>query len=352
MKLLFSLSLLLSSLFAFDATIPVLHLPDYYDESKRAQFLEQLEEACCEVGFFAITGTGVDPDMLELAYSDTATFFKLQFEEKLDYQAKDGQRGYVVTETAKGEANPDFKEYYHIGRDVGGFYENVWPTNPATFYSSLRALFVSLDRFQAVIGEMLERLLLQKAGFINEMISDGDCLLRAIHYPAACPKDQIWAGAHTDIDLFTILPKSTARGLQVLNKQDEWVDVLVPDGAFVINCGDMLENLSNGYFRSSFHRVIDPGLGQERYSIVYFVHPKSFDRLDPLPHFIEKTGGVRRYANLNRLELLAERLIDLKVASYELMKFFVESGAIEKLKEVGRFSESAELALREAGFDV
>lgn len=176
--------------------------------------------------------------------------------------------------------------------------------------------------------------------------------MRALHYPANPPEEAIWAGAHTDINFFTILPRSTESGLQLLNQKGEWVDVIVPDGAFIINCGDMMQNLTNGYFRSSFHRVVDTTKGAERFSIVFFVHPRSDDRLDPLPELIEKTGGIRRYANLCRMELFAERVIDLGLASEEMMEFFVESGAIEKLKEVGRFSAKAESALINAGFEL
>ncbi len=71
-----------------------------------------------------------------------------------------------------------------------------------------------------------------------------------------------------------------------------------------------------------------------------------------LPNLIQKTGGVPRYANVTRLELLSERLIDLGLASREMMEFFVDSGAIEKLREVGRFSTKAEAALIKAGFEL
>lgn len=49
---------------------------------------------------------------------------------------------------------------------------------------------------------MLTELLEQKPRFINEMIEEGDCLMRAIHYPANPPEDAVWAGAHTGIDFF------------------------------------------------------------------------------------------------------------------------------------------------------
>lgn len=58
---------------------------------------------------------------------------------------------------------------------------------------------------------------------------------------------------------------------------------------------------------------------------------------------------MRKYANVNRLELLTERLIDLGLASPALMKYFVETGAIDRLREVDRFSTKAEEKLKAAG---
>lgn len=173
--------------------------------------------------------------------------------------------------------------------------------------------------------------------------------MRAIYYPPNPPADRIWAAAHTDINLFTILPRATTAGLQVLNREGQWVDVSVPDNAFVINASDMLENLSNGEFRSGLHRVVDTGTGQGRLSMVLFIHPHATGRLDPLPQCIERTGGVRRYADAMQWELLAERLADLGLASPELLQKLAESGLMERLIEVGRASPEALQALANAG---
>lgn len=352
MKILASF-LLFTILNAFDSTIPVLHLPDYTNEATRNDFLQKLERAASEVGFFALTGTGVDPTLLDHSYEQMVQFFAQDFDQKIALKTKDGQRGYAPGESAKGETRVDFKEFYHIGRESGAFNyaENVWPEHPVEFKAAMVKLYDAMDLCKLAIGDMLTDLCHLPAGTINEMIGQGDCLMRAIHYPENPPADAIWAGAHTDIDFFTILPRSTARGLQVLNQEGNWIDVIVPDGAFIVNCGDMLENISNGVFRSSVHRVVDSGAGTGRYSVVFFVHPRSSDRLDPLPYFIEKVG-MRKYANVTRMELLAERLIDLGLASHGLMEFFVNSGAIDKLREVGRFSPKAEEALKKAGFEL
>jgi isopenicillin N synthase-like dioxygenase len=350
---------LVSLVSAFDATIPVLHLPDYYNEETRADFLKQMEDAAINVGFFALTETGLDMDVLDAGYAEMAKFFSQSKKEKCKVLTQDGQRGYVLTESAKDEDRMDYKEFYHIGREISqedadrlGAWPNTWPEKPEGYKPAMNALYNTIDKFKGIVGEAFGRILMDDPNYINEMIREGDCLMRAIHYPANPPASEIWAGAHTDINFFTILPRSTARGLQVFNTEGEWIDVVVPDNAVIINCGDMIENITNGHFKSSLHRVVDPGLGQERYSLVVFVHPRAADRLDPLPHYIAQTGGVRKYANVTRLELLFERLIDLRLASKDLMEFFVNSGAIERLREVGRFSPKAEDELRKAGYEI
>jgi isopenicillin N synthase-like dioxygenase len=56
--------------------------------------------------------------------------------------------------------------------------------------------------------------------------------------------------------------------LEVQNGAGEWVDAVVVEDAFVINIGDMLEVLSNGYYVATMHRVRK--VKQERYSFPMF----------------------------------------------------------------------------------
>lgn len=108
-KLILALSLpVLSILAAFDSTIPVLHLPDFYHEATRADFLNNLEKAASEVGFFGLTGTGVDADLLDHSYNQIIAYFDRDYDEKMTPKTADGQRGYAPGESAKGEKRVDF----------------------------------------------------------------------------------------------------------------------------------------------------------------------------------------------------------------------------------------------------
>ncbi|MDN3505774.1 MAG: 2-oxoglutarate and iron-dependent oxygenase domain-containing protein [Simkaniaceae bacterium] len=299
-KLITMMCVLTSAIYAdFDATIPVVDLNAYLNPETKEAFLQDLYCACQEVGFFAVTNTGVDSRVLNAGYDSIAKFFSLPMEEKMALfdQSTNGQRGYVPGESAKGEAVGDFKEFLHVGREISKeeaarlcTWNNIWPEE-GRLKEDLYGLFQALEEHKVLLEGALAEALGMPSDFFTNMTDEGDVLLRAIHYPKNPPANQVWAAEHTDIDLFTILPRATAKGLQVKNKEGKWIAVKVPEDAFIVNVGDMLENITNGEFRSSLHRVVAEGEGYERFSLVHFVHPRSEDRLDPLPQCIERTGG-------------------------------------------------------------
>ncbi|MCB1083017.1 MAG: isopenicillin N synthase family oxygenase [Simkania sp.] len=343
-----------SVLIAQASPIPTLHLEDYANPVKREEFIASLEEAVQGVGYFFVDGFPVESKAINRAYEQAKNFFAS--DKKHDYLSSNGHRGYLPGESAKGETRVDFKEFYHIGRELASedlerlqYEKNVWPENRKEFRFAMESLFARIDIFKNKLGEAFSELLDQKKGFLLDMVQEGDSLMRISHYPANPPEDAIWAGTHTDITLFTLYLRASAQGLQVQAKDGSWIDINVPEGMVFVHCGDMLENLSNGLCKAAVHRVVDNGLSEDRYAIIFFVHPRIDDRLDPLPSCIEKTGGARHYANLSRAELLTERLIDLGLANKQMMELFVRSGAIQKLKEVNRFSSKAETALKKAG---
>lgn len=341
----------------FDATIPVLDMNNYFKSETKDQFVQELYNALHEVGFFAVVNSGVDTAVLDRGYQACFDFFALSLDEKMKnfFPASGGQRGYCPGESAKGASYGDFKEFYHVGRERSQemaralhTWQNVWPQE-FNLKDPLNALFNALQEYTIPLSTAMADAIGAPSELFKEMIADGEVLMRAIHYPANPPQDQLWAAEHTDIDLFTILPRATADGLQVQNRQGEWIDIKVPENAFIINGGDMLENITNGEFRSGLHRVVAKEDGYERYSLVYFVHPLSHQRLDPLDICIARTGGVRKYANATRWELLEERLVDLGLASAEMVQHLGECGLMERLIQVGRASPKAMNKLKEAG---
>jgi isopenicillin N synthase-like dioxygenase len=318
-----------------------------------------------EVGFFAVRNTGVDRKTIRNAYGQAEEFFKqeMAIKERSFAHELNGQRGFVPGETAKGCAAKDRKEFYHIGRELGEeerarlqYAPNVWP-DQWRFKEDMLALYSELERYVDVlfkaIVEAINRDAKDKipADLFSLMTRQGNSLLRALYYPplsaSAIDEAILWSAPHTDIDLLAILPYATEKGLQV-EIDGQWLTVVVPEDAFIVNVGDMLENLTNGLFKSARHRVIALEPGKERFSMVFFVHPTDNASLNPLPSCIAQTGDIQRYAPGTRQEFLWERLLELNIAPL-LLEPYSKTGHTERQMQFGRESPQVVKMLLENG---
>jgi isopenicillin N synthase-like dioxygenase len=333
-----------------DIRIPVVDMRDFYSEEKRDQFIETLYQAMTTVGFFAVRHTGVDRNVIDNAYSQAVDFFKKDSDFKIKSYAKElrGQRGFVPGETAKGTQAKDYKEFYHIGREHA-YAPNIWPEQDG-FKDSMVTLYQELEQYVIPLQEAIIATINQRAKtkvdpeFLHNMTKEGDSLLRALYYPALSEEQTknltqplYWAAPHTDIDLLAILPYATEKGLQV-EIDGQWLNVVVPHDAFIVNVGDMLENLTNGLFVSARHRVMALEPNKDRFSMVLFIHPSDDTPLDPIPSCIELTGGKQQYAPGTRKEFLWERLIELNIAP-GLLEPYSKTGHVERQVQYGRESK-------------
>jgi isopenicillin N synthase-like dioxygenase len=151
--------------------------------------------------------------------------------------------------------------------------------------------------------------------YFDDKIHHGNSILRPIHYPPITsePQSAVRAGQHEDINLITLLIGASAEGLQVLNKMNEWVDVTALPHHIVVNVGDMLQRLTNGKLKSTTHRVINPPKEKwdtPRYSIPFFLHPRSEMRLDCLAGCIAE-GETAKWSGISAGEYLDQRLAEI-----------------------------------------
>ena len=125
----------------------------------------------------------------------------------------------------------------------------------------------------------------------------------------------------------------------------------VPENACIINVGDQLQNITNGYFRSCIHRVVaaQENLEKDRLSVTLFVHAKNNSDLSPISSCIEKTGGKAIYPTANRQELLMERLAEICDVTPELLKSLAESKIVERMIDLNRASPKVMHLLKENG---
>ncbi|HUD00737.1 MAG TPA: 2-oxoglutarate and iron-dependent oxygenase domain-containing protein [Rhabdochlamydiaceae bacterium] len=340
-----------------DIRIPVVDMQDFYNPEKQEHFINTLYGALTEIGFFAVRNTGVDREVIRSAYAQAETFFKKddEFKAKNFVQESKGQRGFIPGEIAKGHRAKDFKEFYHIGRERPleelkqlSLHPNVWPDQDV-FKEAMTTLYTELEKYVVPLQEAIVMTINRNASMkiapdtFHQMTKNGDTLLRALYYPALT-KEQInkleqplfWAAEHTDIDLLAILPFATEKGLQI-QLDGQWLNVIVPDDAFIVNAGDMLRNLTNGLVVSARHRVMAQEPNKSRFSMVLFVHPTSSTSLAPFAGCIEQTGGVQKFAPGTRQEFLWERLLELNIAPM-LIEPYSKTGHTERQLQYGKES--------------
>ncbi|WP_188405636.1 isopenicillin N synthase family dioxygenase [Psychroflexus salis] len=308
--------------------IPSVDLADFLsDDPKRKQkFVNEIGSAYEEIGFVALKNHFLDDELVEKLYKEVKSFFALPEDTKRKYEREDigGQRGYVSfgKEHAKGKKEGDLKEFWHFGQepDKNANLTEEYPEN---------VVVKELPQFNAVGMEAYK--MLEKTGIyvlralalhigINEhyfdhWASNGNSILRPIHYPPITeePKGAVRAGAHGDINLITLLMGASTGGLQVQRKDGEWIDAIPNEDELVINVGDMLERHTNNKLRSTIHRVVNPPKEEwdkPRYSIPFFMHPRSEMKLDCLEECISEENP-KQYEDITAGEFLHQRLVEI-----------------------------------------
>ena len=114
------------------------------------------------------------------------------------------------------------------------------------------------------------------ADWLPNMSHEGNTIMRMIHYPPldeTMPEGAVRSAAHEDINFITLLVTATADGLEVMDHDGSWIQVKGDQDAIIVDSGDMLQNLTNGLFKSTTHRVVNPkDANTRRYSMPMFVH--------------------------------------------------------------------------------
>ena len=309
-------------------TIPVVDLSDFLsgEESRKQKFVQELGRAYEEVGFVAVKNHGIPDDLIADLYKYVQQFFALPSETKLAYEKKElaGQRGYTSfgREHAKGFDAPDLKEFFQFGQTVedndpikSEYPDNVQVSEVPQFTPTLFKAYRNFEKSGTSLLQAIALYLGLDEHYFDNYVHNGNSILRAIHYPPITsePKSAIRAEQHEDINLITLLVGASADGLQILTKQNEWVGVTSLPEQIVVNVGDMLQRLTNNKLRSTTHRVVNPPRelwGTSRFSIPFFLHPKSDMSLACLSSTID-ADHPKAYEDATAGEYLDERLREI-----------------------------------------
>jgi isopenicillin N synthase-like dioxygenase len=295
------------------------------DENDKNFFSQELGKSFNQTGFAIIRNHDLNKEKTDLLYDAIKAFFALDEENKIKYYFPNlyGQRGYVVKgqEHAKGSKKGDLKEFFHIGNPSISNPQNVWPHEVNNFSEVGSEVFLTLENIGLIILKAISMYLDIDIKYFDDKVKGGDSILRSIHYYPLDPSDvsdgAVRAAAHGDINLITLLMGASADGLEILTKQNKWIPIRSNDDELVINVGDMLERLTNKKLMSTIHRVVNPSadkLATSRYSIPFFMHPKSEMDLSCLSTCYSE-NNPKQFKDTTAGQFLEERLRDIGLKS-------------------------------------
>lgn len=277
------------------AALPILDLRDFTDAglSSQLRFVTRLREVAHKEGFFYLRGHGVPQAKADQVFRLARAFFNLPREQKQAVHMANSPhfRGYTAAGEEITRGARDWREQLDIGAErpalPWGDAEQAWrrlqgPNQwPAQLPELKPALLAWQERLTYVAQHLLEALALalhQAPTCFDEAFGQEPVQhLKIIRYPGrsalvAGQREQ-GVGAHKDSGCLTLLQQDRLGGLQV-KIEGRWIDVQPLPGTLVVNLGEVMEMLTDGYLRATVHRVVSPPQGSDRLSAAFFLGPR------------------------------------------------------------------------------
>lgn len=265
-------------------------------QESRRKFVKQVDHCAREVGFMYLKNFGIAPETIEEMKRTAKRFFDRNSEFKKQFafnqELNFGYHG-VGKEGLDPSKPKDQKESFTM-RDVSRLSEQkeLWPSDlyrqvSHDFYNDCKRL---AERLMSAVATALQL----PSEFFTGKHSGALQTLRLLHYPPTDVQEagQLGAGAHTDYGTLTLLFQDDSGGLEVQNKNGDWIPAPPVEGAIIINTGDLLSRWTNDHYRSTPHRVQARSASAKngRLSIAFFSDPDPDVVVETLPSCIsEKT---------------------------------------------------------------
>lgn len=249
-------------------------------------------------------------------------------EEKLKYRADlengeyNGYKPLGLREIAPGQF--DNTEIYNIPKFTTQ-YERPHP-------ALIRENWLEIEKFGRHIDDQIVFKLLVLFAIVLELPEDfflqshrydekGNTHLRYMKYHTRTKEENeksrnVWVKGHTDFGSLTLLFRQPIASLQVLTPQKTWKYVKPYPASITVNIADSLSFLTNGYLKSSVHRVIAPPPDQthlDRYGVLYFVRPEDDLILKPVPSPLLERLGLLDDGTGDKPELTAGEWVRARV---------------------------------------
>ncbi|KAL2067770.1 hypothetical protein VTL71DRAFT_15866 [Oculimacula yallundae] len=280
--------------------IPIIDLtpltsPNFED---RKALSKQIRAAAVNTGFFYIKNHGIDDKTIADAKRQCLTFFRQSEDQKLKVSKSkskyfNGYTGSNNTNISPGESvdmreslgwryapqyDPVTKDMNAVPKEVQPWIrgeEFVWEETshlPGFKQEVLQYWASCLTLARKLVRIFALSLDLEEDYFDSRTTYPGaDGVFN--YYPRATEEEtksnSVGLGSHTDLQLFTLLWQDMTGGLQVLNREGQWIKATSVEGTIVVNIGDFMMRLCNDMYKSTVHRVYNRSK-VERVSMPFF----------------------------------------------------------------------------------
>lgn len=276
----------------------MLDLNDYLRVQSRPAFVADLGRALHEVGFLYLAGHGIDRQVNGSVLDVAAEFFALPEADRLAMANSNSPqfRGYTPLGTEHTNGRSDWRDQVDIGPELPAAPigpdsppwlrlrgPNLWPEALPRFREALSVWMAGMQGVGRTVLEAVAEALGQPADHFHPYLEPHpEDRVKVIRYPAGGrTADDQGVGAHRDNGLLTFIHQDDVGGLEV-ERDGRFIPVPPRPDAFVLNIGEMLQLLSQGYLRATRHRVVPPPPGRDRLSIAYFFNPAYEATLRPV----------------------------------------------------------------------
>ncbi len=286
---------------------PIIHLNtlDSADESPRRRTIETLRMACVETGFLYLCSHAVSQEVIDRMRDSVIEVFSQSPSLKAQYRiSRDNYRGYIPFGFFTPASSPDCADQYEgfklhadvkaddpIRRQCPLYGPNRWPPRLAAAKMAVTGYWNALEKISEKLLRLFALALNKPETLFLPYFEKPLTGMTLLHYPAMpAGKRGFGIHPHKDSSAFTVLYPDPIGGLQIRTRQGEWIEADAPDGAFIVNIGDVMEHWTGGQFKSTPHRVINK-TGQERYSFPYFATPRFDTVIAPV---VDSVDGYNR----------------------------------------------------------
>lgn len=266
--------------------------------SDEENLVRLIAEASREWGIFQVVNHGIPDQAIAKLQKAGKEFFELPQEEKELIAKPEGYKGvegYGTKLQKEVEGKKGWVDHlFHKIWPPSAVNYQFWPKNPPSYREANEEYAIKLSGvadklFETLsLGVGLERHEMKEAAGGDELIY----LLKINYYPP-CPRPDLALGvvAHTDMSAITILVPNEVQGLQVF-KDGNWYDVKYIPNALIIHIGDQIEIMSNGTYKSVFHRTT-VNKEKTRMSWPVFLEPPPELETGPIPKLVNDQNPAK-----------------------------------------------------------